>query len=42
MKLDSRHIFMAVGKPQRLQGMENAAKRVFTASLVLFHEGVTP
>lgn len=42
MKLDSRHIFMAVGKPQRLQGMENAAKRVFTASRVLFHEGVTP
>jgi len=42
MELDHRHIFMAVGKPQRLQSMENAAKRVFAASRVLYHEGIAP
>lgn len=40
IKLDSRHILMAVGKQQRVQDMQKAAKRVFADSRVLYHEGL--
>lgn len=40
MRLDSRHILMAVGKQHRVQDMQTAAKRVFADSRVLYHEGL--
>ena len=40
MELDGRHILMAVGKTQRLRGIQNAAKRVFADSCVLYREGI--
>ncbi len=40
MELDSQHLLLVLGKREKVQAMENAAKKVFSGSKALFREGI--